>query len=463
MPRATRLNHDGCRGGQTVAKAKKAYVCAECGAHSVKWAGQCPDCLMWNTLAETMFSAPVSKSRSGASTQRLGELPGDVEQRHGTGFSEFDRVLGGGLVPGAVTLLGGDPGVGKSTLLQQVSASLMTDLPVCYATGEESLRQIGQRSSRLGLDASMMNLLADTSLENVLEQASLCNAKVLVVDSIQTMTCEHLPSAPGSVAQLRESVGRVVQFAKQNEVSVFLIGHVTKEGAIAGPRVVEHMVDTVLYFESDPASRYTMIRSVKNRFGASGEMGVFAMTESGFREVSNPSAIFLSRDSVNEPGSIVSVAWEGSRPLLVEIQALVADGNSNYAKRLAQGVDQNRLALLLAVLQRHGSLALGDEDVFVNVVGGLRIGETAVDLPTVLAIVSSFRDRACPERLVCFGEIGLAGEIRPVRFGTERIAAAAKQGFTKAIVPAGNVPKKVPKGIEVSGVRRLSEALDAVW
>jgi DNA repair protein RadA/Sms len=309
----------------------------------------------------------------------------------------------------------------------------------------------------------MMNLLADTSLENVLEQASLCNAKVLVVDSIQTMTCEHLPSAPGSVAQLRESVGRVVQFAKQNEVSVFLIGHVTKEGAIAGPRVVEHMVDTVLYFESDPASRYTMIRSVKNRFGASGEMGVFAMTESGFREVSNPSAIFLSRDSVNEPGSIVSVAWEGSRPLLVEIQALVADGNSNYAKRLAQGVDQNRLALLLAVLQRHGSLALGDEDVFVNVVGGLRIGETAVDLPTVLAIVSSFRDRACPERLVCFGEIGLAGEIRPVRFGTERIAAAAKQGFTKAIVPAGNVPKKVPKGIEVSGVRRLSEALDAVW
>lgn len=446
-----------------MAKAKKAYVCAECGAHSVKWAGQCPDCLMWNTLAETTFSAPVSVSRSGASTQKLGELPGDVEQRHGTGFTEFDRVLGGGLVPGAVTLLGGDPGVGKSTLLQQVSASLMTDLPVCYATGEESLRQIGQRSIRLGLDASTMNLLADTSIENVLEQASRCDAKVLVVDSIQTMTCEHLPSAPGSVAQLRESVGRMVQFAKQNEVSVFLIGHVTKEGAIAGPRVVEHMVDTVLYFESDPASRYTMIRSVKNRFGASGEMGVFAMTETGFREVSNPSAIFLSRDSVNEPGSIVSVAWEGSRPLLVEIQALVADGNSNYAKRLAQGVDQNRLALLLAVLQRHGSLALGDEDVFVNVVGGLRIGETAVDLPTVLAIVSSFRDRACPERLICFGEIGLAGEIRPVRFGTERIAAAAKQGFTKAIVPAGNVPKRVPKGIEVCGVRRLSEALDAAW
>jgi len=418
---------------------------------------------MWNTLTETTFSAPVSVSRAGVPAQRLGELAGDIDQRHSTGFGEFDRVLGGGLVPGAVVLLGGDPGVGKSTLLQQVSASLMTDLPVCYATGEESLRQIGQRSLRLGLDASAMNLLANTSIENVLEQATVCDAKVLVIDSIQTMTCEQLPSAPGSVAQLRESVGRIVQFAKQNEVSVFIIGHVTKDGAIAGPRVVEHMVDTVLYFESDPASRYTMIRSVKNRFGASGEMGVFAMTETGFREVSNPSAIFLSRDSVNEPGSVVSVAWEGSRPLLVEIQALVADGNSNYPKRLAQGVDQNRLALLLAVLQRHGGLSIADEDVFVNVVGGLRISETAVDLPTLLAIVSSFRDRTSAKRLVCFGEIGLAGEIRPVRFGTERIAAAAKQGFTQAIVPVGNVPKRAPDGMKVTGVRRLSEALDEAW
>ncbi len=446
-----------------MAKAKTAYVCSECGAHSVKWAGQCPDCGAWNTLSETTFNTPAKSARAPVSAQRLDELPGDVEARHRTGFTEFDRVLGGGLVPGAVVLLGGDPGVGKSTLLQQVSASLMAGLPICYATGEESLRQIGQRSLRLGLDAAAMNLLADTSLENVLEQASRCGARVLVIDSIQTMTCEQLPSAPGSVAQMRESVGRIVQFAKRNEVSVFLIGHVTKEGAIAGPRVVEHMVDTVLYFESDPASRYTMIRSVKNRFGASGEMGVFALTETGFREVSNPSAIFLSRDSVNEPGSVVSVAWEGSRPLLVEIQALVADGNGNYAKRLAQGVDQNRLALLLAVLQRHGSLAIGDEDVFVNVVGGLRINETAVDLPTLFAIVSSFRDRALAERLVCFGEIGLAGEIRPVRFGTERIAAAAKQGFTQAIVPVGNVPKRASKGIEVIGVRRLSEALDAAW
>ncbi len=446
-----------------MAKAKTAYLCTECGAHSVKWAGQCPDCGAWNTLTETTISTSQPAARRAVAATTLEELPGDIDARHGTGFGEFDRVLGGGLVPGAVTLLGGDPGVGKSTLLQQVSAHLMQSLPVCYATGEESLRQIGQRSRRLGLDAARMNLLADTSLENVLEQARHCAARVLVIDSIQTMTCEHLPSAPGSVAQLRESVGRIVQFAKQSDVAVFVIGHVTKEGAIAGPRVVEHMVDTVLYFESDPSSRYTMIRSVKNRFGASGEMGVFAMTETGFREVKNPSAIFLSRESVEEPGSVVSVAWEGSRPLLVEIQALVADGSSNYPKRLAQGVDQNRLALLLAVLQKHGGLAVSDEDVFINVVGGLRIGETAVDLPTLLAIVSSFRDRAAPDRLVAFGEIGLAGEIRPVKFGTERIAAAAQQGFARAIVPRGNVPKRAPDGIEVVGVRRLSDALDAAW
>jgi DNA repair protein RadA/Sms len=409
-------------------------------------------------MTETRIAAPVVSA--GVSATTLEDLPDDIDYRHVTGFEELDRVLGGGLVPGAVVLLGGDPGVGKSTLLQQASAYLMQDVPVCYATGEESLRQIGQRSLRLGLDASAMNLLADTSIENVLSQARKCQARVLIIDSMQTMTSEGLTSAPGSVAQLRDGVGKIVQFAKNNDVAVFIIGHVTKEGAIAGPRVVEHMVDTVLYFESDPASRYSIIRSVKNRFGASGEMGVFAMTETGFLEVSNPSAIFLSRESVDEPGSVVSVAWEGSRPLLVEIQALVADSNSNYAKRLAQGVDQNRLALLLAVLQRHGSLSVIDEDVFVNVVGGLRINETAVDLPTVLAIVSSFRDRAAPERLICFGEIGLAGEIRPVRFGTERIAAAAKQGFTRAIVPQGNVPKSPPKGIEIVGVRRLSDALD---
>ncbi len=444
-----------------MARNRLAYVCSACGAHSVKWAGQCPDCEQWNTLTQTTVqAAPVSAGRAATP---IGELMSDGAGRHGSGFGEFDRVLGGGLVPGAVVLLGGDPGVGKSTLLQQVAASLAGSMPVCYASGEESLRQIGQRAQRLGLTADSLHILAETSLENVLLQAAQTAARVLIVDSIQTLSSDALPSAPGSVVQLRECVGRVVQFAKQNDVAVFLIGHVTKEGAIAGPRVVEHMVDTVLYFESDPGSRYTMIRSVKNRFGASSEMGVFAMTGGGFREVGNPSAIFLSRDSVNEPGSTVSVAWEGSRPLLVEIQALVADGAGSYPRRLAQGVDQNRLALLLAVLQRHGNVELGSEDVFVNVVGGLRIAETAVDLPSLLAIVSSFRSRALLEGLVSFGETGLAGEVRPVRFGEERIAAAAKQGFRTAIVPAANAPKRAPEGIRVLAVRRLAEAIDRAF
>ncbi len=446
-----------------MAKVKTAYVCTECGAHSVKWAGQCPDCAAWNTLAQTQIAPARSTGKPATEPSRLDALADDLGQRHETGFDEFDRVLGGGLVPGAVVLLGGDPGVGKSTLLQQVSARLSATMTVLYATGEESLRQIGQRSRRLGLDSAELQLLADTSLDNVLSQAAGTGARVLVLDSIQTMASAELPSAPGSIAQLRECVGRVVQFAKQNEVAVFLIGHVTKEGAIAGPRVVEHMVDTVLYFESDPASRYTLIRSVKNRFGASGEMGVFAMTESGFRQVRNPSAIFLSRESVSEPGSVVSVAWEGSRPLLVEIQALVADGNTSHPKRQATGIDNNRLALLLAVLQRHGDVSLGPEDVFANVVGGLRISETAVDLPALLAIVSSYRDKPCGERLVSFGEVGLAGEIRPVRFGEERIRAAAKQGFTHAVVPQANIPKRLPDGIRVTGVRRVADALEIVF
>jgi len=446
-----------------MAKAKTAYVCTECGAHSVKWAGQCPDCSSWNTLVQTRIAAARPIRASASSPTSLESLPDDLGHRHLTGFAEFDRVLGGGLVPGAVVLLGGDPGVGKSTLLQQVSANLSTGLAVFYATGEESLRQIGQRSQRLGLASPNLEVLAETSLEHILESATNSDAKIIVIDSIQTMANTDLPSAPGSVAQLRECVGRLVQYAKQNEVAVFIIGHVTKEGAIAGPRVVEHMVDTVLYFESDPASRYTLIRSVKNRFGASGEMGVFAMTETGFRQVSNPSAIFLSRESVTDPGSVVSVAWEGSRPLLVEIQALVADGNTTHPKRLATGIDQNRLALMLAVLQRHGGIALGPEDVFVNVVGGLRIGETAVDLPALLAIVSSFRDKPSIERLVSFGEIGLAGEVRPVRFGEERIAAAAKQGFTHALVPHANVPKKTPQGIQVIGVKRVRDALEEAF
>ncbi len=446
-----------------MARAKTAYVCADCGAHSVKWQGQCPECAAWNTLAQTTVSTTQPDRPDSIAPSMLGSLSDDLGIRHPTGFAEFDRVLGGGLVPGSVVLLGGDPGVGKSTLLQQVAAMLPEALNICYASGEESLRQIAQRSRRLGLDSPSLSLLADTSLENILDQAAANNAAVLIIDSIQTLATLDLPSAPGSVAQLRECVGRIVRFAKQREVAVFLIGHVTKEGAIAGPRVVEHMVDTVLYFESDPASRYSIVRAVKNRFGASSELGVFAMTETGFVEVKNPSAIFLSRDAEENSGSLVSVAWEGSRPLLVEIQALVADGNSNYAKRLAQGVDQNRLSLLLAVLQRHGGISLLDDDVFVNVVGGLRIGETAADLPTLLAIVSSLRDRPCRTGLISFGEIGLAGEVRPVRFGTERLSEAAKQGFSIAIVPQANVPRQKSKGIEIVGIRKLTEALDAAF
>jgi DNA repair protein RadA/Sms len=442
-----------------MARSKTAFVCSDCGAHSVKWQGQCPDCEAWNTLVQTALAGTVPAGSKGVQPTAMAALGDDVEFRHPTGFSEFDRVLGGGLVPGSVVLLGGDPGVGKSTLLQQVAAQLPPALNTCYATGEESLRQVAQRSRRLGSNASSLRLLSDTSLDNILQQAAAAGSRAVVVDSIQTMATHDLPSAPGSVLQLRECVGRIVQFAKQRDVAFFLIGHVTKEGAIAGPRVVEHMVDTVLYFESDPGSRYSIVRAVKNRFGASSEMGVFAMTEAGFREVRNPSAIFLSQSALNSSGSVISVAWEGSRPLLVEIQALVAGAGGNYAKRLAQGVDQSRLSLLVAVLQRHGGMSLAGEDIFVNVVGGLRIGETSADLPTLLAVVSSFRDRPCDRKMMSFGELGLAGEVRPVRFGTERIAEAAKQGFTRAIVPKANAPKKAPAGIEVISVATLEEAL----
>lgn len=442
-----------------MARAKSAYVCSACGTHTGKWQGQCPDCGAWNALEQASIAHVAGKKSAGVAAVRMQSLCDEQDTRYATGFGEFDRVLGGGLVPGAVILLGGDPGVGKSTLLQQVAAHLPSQFATCYATGEESLRQVAERAQRLGAENENMLLLSDTSLDNILHQALEGRCKALVIDSIQTMATADVASAAGSVTQLRECVSRIVQFAKRHEIAVFLIGHVTKEGAIAGPRVVEHMVDTVLYFENDPASRYSIVRAVKNRFGASNEMGVFAMSERGFREVRNPSAIFLSRGDSANAGSIVSVAWEGSRPLLVEIQALVADANSNYAKRLAQGIDQNRLALLVAVLQRHGGIALASEDVFINVVGGLRIAETSADLPTLLAIVSSFRDRACRPKMVSFGEIGLAGEVRPVRFGNERIVEAAKQGFTQAIIPAANMPRKKIPGIELTGVANLSDAL----
>ena len=448
-----------------MAKPKLAYLCAECGARSVKWQGQCPDCAAWNSLTETRVTQPtgVPGGVSGRSPARLGDVAETVAARQPTGFAEFDRVLGGGLVPGSVVLLGGDPGVGKSTLLQQVVGGMPASLNAFYASGEESLSQVAERAHRIGMTNTDLNLLADTSLDNILEQSRQGGAAVVVIDSIQTVTSDGLGSAPGSVAQLKECVGRIVQFAKQEGVTVFLVGHVTKEGAIAGPRVVEHMVDTVLYFESDPSSRYTVVRAVKNRFGAISEMGVLAMTEEGFKEVRNPSAIFITGEHLARPGSLVTATWEGSRPLLVEIQALVADGAGNYPKRLAQGVEQSRLGLLVAVLQRHGGVALGGDDVFVNVTGGLRINETAADLPVLLAIVSSFRDRPCGEKTLSFGEIGLAGEVRPVKYGTERLAEAAKQGFARAIVPGANVPKRKIDGIDIVAVNRLEEALTVTF
>jgi len=410
---------------------------------------------------QTTLSSAAPDRPTGPEPTAITALTDNGVTRYATGFGEFDRVLGGGLVPGAVILLGGDPGVGKSTLLQQVAAGLPDRLSVCYASGEESLQQIGQRARRLKLESPSLCLLADTGLENVLAQADAIASGVLIIDSIQTLTSQDLVSAPGSVAQLRACVSRLVQFAKYRDVAVFLIGHVTKEGAIAGPRVVEHMVDTVLYFENDPASRYSLVRAVKNRFGASNEIGVFAMTDSGFREVRNPSAIFLEGNDDSNSGSIVSVVWEGSRPLLVEMQALVADSTTGNTRRLAQGIEQNRLALLIAVLQRHGGISMSNEDVFVNVVGGLRIAETSADLPLLLAIVSSFRDRPVRPKMMSFGEVGLAGEVRPVKYGTDRIVAAAKQGFELAVVPQANVPRPYPDGIKIVGVSKLSQALES--
>ena len=387
----------------------------------------------------------------------------EVERRISTGLDELDRVLGGGLVIGSVTLLGGDPGIGKSTLLLQAAVGIGAQTPVLYATGEESLQQVGIRARRLGLQSGVATLIAETSVERVIAEAEGMKAGVAVIDSIQTMASETSDSAPGAVAQLRESAAALVRFAKTSGTAVLLIGHVTKEGVIAGPRVLEHMVDTVLYFESDSGSRYRVVRAVKNRFGAANEIGVFAMSESGLKEVRNPSAIFLSRHETPSAGSIVMVAREGTRPLLVEVQVLVDDSVLANPRRVAVGIDTNRLALLLAVLHRHAGIAMHGHDVFANIVGGVRIGETAVDLPMLLAAVSSLRDRPLPQDLAAFGEIGLAGEVRPVPYGEERVREAAKHGFRTLIVPAANRPKALPAGVEagveIIAVQRLSEAL----
>jgi len=452
-----------------MAKTRNIYYCTACGAQHPKWAGQCADCGAWNTLEEgAPPAAPAAGGRfsgfAGAAESRVRNLaevaPEDV-QRITTGSPEFDRVLGGGLVPGSVVLLGGDPGIGKSTLLLQTLARLGADQPVLYVTGEESPRQVSLRARRLGLSAEGVRLLTETRVEAVLDAAQRERPRVLVVDSIQTVYTEMLQSAPGAVAQVRESAAQLVRYAKQSGTALFLVGHVTKEGQLAGPRVLEHMVDTVLYFEGDAGSRYRVIRAFKNRFGAVNELGVFAMGDRGLREVSNPSAIFLSGHERPVPGSAIMVTLEGSRPLLVEVQALVDESHLSNPRRVTVGLEHNRLAMLLAVLHRHGGVATHDQDVFVNVVGGMRVTETGADLALLTAVLSSLRNRQLPSGLVLFGEVGLAGEIRPVPNGPDRLREAAKHGFTHAIVPKANRPKRAPEGLEVVGVSRLDEALAA--
>src|SRR5690348_15619755 len=455
-----------------MAKAKTAYVCSDCGAEYPKWQGQCEACGAWNTLSAFVVEPTKEAAHAGrrvgyagaeaAKVQPLASVAGEVEQRHLIRIGELDRVLGGGLVEGSVVLVGGDPGIGKSTLLLQTLAALGERLPGLYVSGEESLAQIAARGYRLGLGLGALRALAETCVERILEHAALDNPKVLVIDSIQTIWTELLTAAPGSVSQVRESAARLVRYAKETGTSIFLVGHVTKEGGIAGPRVLEHMVDAVLYFEGESGSRFRVLRAFKNRFGAVNELGVFAMSDKGLREVPNPSAIFLSSHSTPTSGSAVMVTREGTRPLLVEVQALVDQSSLGNPRRVTLGLEQNRLAMLLAVLHRHGGVAAYDQDVFVNVVGGIRVQETAADLPVLLAVLSSLRDRPLPEHMVTFGEVGLSGEIRPVPNGEERLKEAAHHGFRRAIVPKANAPKKGRVGeMEVIGVERLGEAIDA--
>ncbi|HEB56619.1 MAG TPA: DNA repair protein RadA [Gammaproteobacteria bacterium] len=453
-----------------MSRSRTLFSCSACGGQTPKWVGQCPDCAAWNTLSEVVAMAPAKANArfsgfagvEGASVvQRLEEIETDDMQRRQTGIAEFDRVLGGGLVAGSVVLIGGDPGIGKSTLLLQTLVAMATQDAVLYITGEESPQQVSLRAHRLGLSTSDLKMLAETRIENILAVAQKEKPQVMVIDSIQTVYTDLIQSAPGAVAQVRESAAQLVRYAKQTGTALFLVGHVTKEGTLAGPRVLEHMVDTVLYFEGDSGSRYRLIRAIKNRFGAINELGVFAMTDRGLKEVANPSAIFLSRHEEEVPGSVIMVTLEGRRPLLVEVQALVDESHLGNPRRVTTGLEHNRLAMLLAVLHRHGGIATYDQDVFANVVGGVRVTETGIDLAVVLALVSSLRNRNLPQEMVVFGEIGLAGEIRPVPNGIERLQEAAKHGFKRALIPKGNAPRKAVAGIEVMAVSNLAEALAA--
>jgi DNA repair protein RadA/Sms len=447
-----------------MARPKSDFVCSACGATTSKWVGQCPDCGEWNTLQA--FSTGTGTASGGyagepARITRLDEIHAAEVPRISTRLSELDRSLGGGLVRGSVVLVGGDPGIGKSTLLLQMLGGLPPDTSL-YVTGEESAQQVSLRGKRLGLQLGGLRLVTETRVEQILSTAERERPDVLVVDSIQTLHVEHLPSAAGSVSQVRESAAALVRFAKQRDVAVILVGHVTKDGQIAGPRVLEHMVDTVLYFEGDAGGRYRMLRAVKNRFGAVNELGVFAMQDDGLKPVANPSAIFLSRHGTPVPGSSIMVTREGTRPMLVEVQALVAETHSPQPRRITLGFEPNRLVMLLAVLGRHGGVPLFDQDVFVNVVGGVRVSETAIDLPVLLAVLSSLRSRPLDQNLVTFGEIGLAGEIRPVPNGEERLAEAAKHGMTSAIIPAGNRIRRDIPGLTIYPADTLAKALALV-
>ncbi len=452
-----------------MAKAKIKFHCNECGAETPKWVGQCPECMAWNTLQESVVEKIVVSNSSrfrehltgpsevcSLDTVEMAETP-----RQATGLAELDRVMGGGLVNGSVTLIGGDPGIGKSTLLLQTLARLdnASGVPSLYVTGEESAQQVGLRGKRLGLSLGPLRILTENYLERILNVASKEKAKVIVIDSIQTVYSDILQSAPGSVAQVRECAAQLVRFAKHTNTALFLVGHVTKEGTLAGPRVLEHMVDTVLYFEGDSSSRYRVVRTVKNRYGAVNELAIFDMTDKGLREVSNPSAIFLSRHDDEVSGSAIMVTREGTRPMLVEVQALVDQSHLGNPRRVALGLEQNRLAMLLAVLHRHIGISMSDQDVFINVVGGVRIAETAADLPLLLAIISSFKNKPLPKDMVMFGEIGLSGEIRPIQNGVERLNEAAKHGFKQSLIPIANKPKMLIPDMEIQTATHVSQVI----
>ena len=457
-----------------MAKLKTTFVCTDCGAEHGQWQGQCAACKAWNTLSQVNLgssSSPATKADfrkkgyagSQSNVQNLSEIDLKLLSRFSSTSGELDRVLGGGLVPGSVILIAGNPGAGKSTLLLQVMSQLtLSGKAALYVTGEESPQQVRMRSKRLNLPEDKLKILAETNVEQIVHAAQEIAPELLVVDSIQVMHSPDVPSAPGSISQVRECAAYLIQYAKQTNTVLFLVGHMTKEGNLAGPKVLEHMIDCFILLEGGDDNRYRVLRGQKNRFGAINELGVFAMTELGLKEVKNPSAIFLSRSVEDVPGSLVMVLWEGTRPLLVEIQALVDSSPMGNPRRVAVGLEQNRLAMLLAILHRHGGLYMADQDVFVNVVGGVKVSETSADLSLLLAIVSSFKDKPLPRDLVAFGEVGLAGEIRPVPGGQERLQEAVKHGFTRAIVPQANVPKKAISGIEIAGVSKISQALDAI-